>query len=133
VNKVRCLRRRESFVLDKEDEKVVSLFAELGMPKNQSRTLMYISQFDECRSADVERGADLRQPEVSVAIHELRKKGWIKRRIQKKENERGRPIHIYSSAMALPEIVKSFEEEKLNEIETVKNDITELKNLLGVK
>jgi len=120
-------------VLDKEDEKVVNLFTDLGMPKNQSRTLMYISQFDECRSADVERGADLRQPEVSVAIHELRKKGWIKRRIQKKENERGRPIHIYSSSMPLSDIVKSFEQEKLGEIETLKNDISELKNLLSVK
>jgi len=127
---VRCLRRRESFVLDKDDEKVVNLFFELGMPKNQSKTLMYISQFDECKSADVERGADLRQPEVSVAINELRKKGWIKRRIKKKENERGRPIHLYSSAKTMSEIIKSFEQEKLTEIETVKSDISELKNLL---
>jgi predicted transcriptional regulator len=127
------LRRRESLVLDKEEEKVVDLFFELGMPKNQSKTLMYISQFDECKSADVERGADLRQPEVSVAINKLRKKGWVKRRVQKKENERGRPIHFYSSAKPLTDIIKSFEQEKLTEIETVKSDISELKNLLENK
>ena len=124
------MKRRESFVLDKEDEKVVRLFTDLGMPRNQSKTLMYISQFDECRSADVERGADMRQPEVSVAITELSKKGWIKKRVEKKENERGRPLHIYKSSMPLSEIIKVFEQEKLNEIETVKSDITELKNIL---
>ncbi len=125
------MKRRESFVLDKEDEKVVRLFTDLGMPRNQSKTLMYISQFDEVRSADVERGADMRQPEVSVAINELSKKGWVKKRVQKKENERGRPVHIYRSAMSLSDIIKVFEQEKLNEIETVKNDISELKNILG--
>lgn len=124
------MRRQESFVLDKEDEKVVRLFTELGMPRNQSKTLMYISQFDECRSADVERGADLRQPEVSVAIQELRKKGWVKKRVQKKENERGRPVHIYSSAKSLSDIIKVFEQEKLSEMETVKNDISELKDII---
>ena len=124
------MRRQESFVLDKEDEKVVRLFTELGMPRNQSKTLMYISQFDECRSAEVERGADLRQPEVSVAIQELRKKGWVKKRVQKKENERGRPVHIYSSAKTLSDIIKIFEQEKLSEMETVKNDISELKNII---
>ena len=124
------MKRRESFVFDKEDEKIVQLFTDLGMPRNQSKTLMYISQFDECRSADVERGADMRQPEVSVAITELSKKGWVKKRVEKKENERGRPVHIYRSAMPLSDIIKLFEQEKLNEIETVKSDITELKNIL---
>lgn len=127
------MKRRESFVLDKEDEKIVRLFTDLGMPRNLSKTLLYISQFDECKSADVERGADMRQPEVSVAISELSKKGWVKKRIEKKENERGRPVHIYKSAMPLSDIIKVFEQEKLNEIETVKNDISELKNILGNK
>ena len=124
------MKRRESFVLDKEDEKIVRLFTDLGMPRNLSKTLLYISQFDECKSADVERGADMRQPEVSVAISELSKKGWVKKRIEKKENERGRPVHIYRSAMPLSDVIKLFEQEKLSEIETVKNDISELKNII---
>jgi predicted transcriptional regulator len=58
------MKQISSFVLDKEDGKAVQLFAGLGMPKNLAKTLMYISQVDECRSADVEKSANLRQPEV---------------------------------------------------------------------
>ena len=124
------MRRRESFVLDEEDEEIVRLFTELGMPRNLSKTLMYICQVDECRSPDVEQGADLRQPEVCIAMQELRKRGWAKKRVLKKEKGRGRPVHIYSSTKPLSEIWKAFEQEKLNEFETVKNDISELKNII---
>jgi len=75
------MRRKRSMVLDENDERAVELFTDLGMPKNLAKTLVYISQCEECRSADVEQGADLRQPEVSVAMQELRKKGWAKKEI----------------------------------------------------
>ena len=67
------MKQKRSRVLDEKDDKAVELFAELGMPKNLAKTLMYISQVDECKSADVEQGADLRQPEVSVAMQEMRR------------------------------------------------------------
>ena len=123
------MKQKSSLVLDKEDGKVVQLFAELGMPKNLAKTLTYISQVDECRSADVEQGANLRQPEVSVAMQELKKKGWIDKRDLKKEGK-GRPIYIYKLASDLDNIIGSFEKEKLQEIKAVKRDITELKTLL---
>lgn len=122
------MKRRESLVLDKEDEKIIHLFTELGMPRNLSKTLLYISQVDECRSADIEQGADLRQPEVSIAMQELRKRGWIQKRDLKKKGK-GRPVHIYKNTMSLSKIIKTFEQEKLKELETIKNDISELKNL----
>ena len=42
-----------SYVLDEKDDKAVQLFTDLGMPRNLAKTLMYISQVDECRSIDV--------------------------------------------------------------------------------
>jgi len=99
------------------------------MPKNLAKTLLYISQFDECKCADIEHGADLRQPEVSRSMQELRKKGWIKKRDLKKK-AKGRPVHIYRPTTNLSEISKAFELEKLKEIESVKNDISELKNII---
>ena len=126
------MKRRESLALDKEDEKIVSLFTELGMPKNLSKTLLYLCQVDECRSADVEQAADLRQPEVSIAMQDLRRRGWVKKRDLKKKGK-GRPVHIYKSTTDLSKVVKSFEKEKLKEIETVKNDLSELKNIIGTR
>ena len=98
------MKRKNSFVLDEKDDKAVELFAELGMPKNLAKTLMFISQVDECRSAEVEQGADLRQPEVSVAMQEMRRRGWAKKRDLKKKGK-GRPVHIYKLTKPLPEIL----------------------------
>ena len=123
------MKRKRSFVLDEKDDKAVQLFAELGMPKNLAKTLMYISQVDECRSAEVEQGADLRQPEVSVAMQELRRRGWAKKRDLKKKGK-GRPVHIYKLTKALPEILDNFEGEKMKQVETIKSDLTNLQGLV---
>jgi len=123
------MKQRRSRVLDEKDDKAVDLFAELGMPKNLAKTLMYISQVDECKSADVEQGADLRQPEVSVAMQEMRRRGWIKKRDLKKKGK-GRPVHIYKLTKRLPDILTSFEKEKLKQVETIQQDLNELQGLI---
>jgi len=124
--------KENTYKLTQQDEKIVHIFTELGMPKNLAKTLTYISQVDECRSAEVEHGANLRQPEVSVAMQELKKKGWIDKRDLKKKGK-GRPIYIYKLTSQLDNIIGSFEKEKLQEIEVVKRDIAELKILLDAR
>jgi len=123
------MKKNTPYKLTQQDEKIVNIFTELGMPKNLAKTLTYISQVDECRSAEVEQGADLRQPEVSVAMQGLKKKGWIDKRDLKKEGK-GRPIYIYKLTSPLDNIIGSFEKEKMQEIEAIKRDIAELKILL---
>ena len=124
------MKQKNSFVLDEKDEKAVRLFIGLGMAKNVAKTLMYISQFDECKCADVEHGTDLRQPEVSIAMQEIRQRGWVEKR-NLKQKGKGRPVHIYKPTTQLSEIWKTFEQEKLKEIETIKNGISELKNIVN--
>ncbi len=123
------IKRKKLFVLDEKDDKAVQLFTELGMPKNLAKTLIYISQFDECKCAAVEQGADLRQPEVSIAMQELRRRGWVKRRDLKGKGK-GRPVHIYKTSTNLSEILNALEQEKLKEVESVKKDISELKRII---
>jgi len=123
------MRRKRSMVLDENDERAVELFTDLGMPKNLAKTLVYISQCEECRSADVEQGADLRQPEVSVAMQELRKKGWAKKRDLKKDGK-GRPVHVYKLTKSLPEILETFEQNKLREVQNIKQNLDDLQSLI---
>jgi len=123
------MKKREGLVLDEKDDKAVRIFTELGMPKNMAKTLLYLSQVPECKSTDIEQCANMRQPEVSNTINELRRRGWVKKRDLKKKGK-GRPIHIYESTVDLSEIIKTFEQEKLKEFETVKNDISDLKNII---
>ncbi len=123
------MKRKRSFVLDEKDDKAVKLFSELGMPKNLAKTLMYISQVEECRSAEVEQGADLRQPEVSVAMQEMRRRGWAKKRDLKKKGK-GRPVHIYKLTRPLPQILKNFEQDKMKEVQTIRSDLADLQSLI---
>ncbi len=124
------MKAKNSFVLDEKDDKAVQLFTNLGMPRNLAKTIMYLSQIDECRSADVEQVANLRQPEVSVAMQELRRRGWVAKQDIKGKGK-GRPVHVYKPMVQLSEIMKNIEQEKLREFETVENNISELKNIIG--
>ena len=123
------MEKKNIYTLGADDDKAVQLFVKLGMPKNLARTLLYISQFDECKCADIEHGAELRQPEVSIAMQELRRRGLVKKRDIKSKGK-GRPVHIYKPTTNLSEISKALELEKLKEAEDVKKDLSELKNLI---
>lgn len=123
------MKQKNLLVFDEKDDKAVQIFGELGMPKNLAKTLLYIYQVDECQSAEIEQAADLRQPEVCIAIKELRRRGWVKKRDLNKKGK-GRPVQIYTSTKNLSEIWKTFEQEKLKEVETIKNGISELKNVV---
>ena len=126
------MKQKEVYMLDEDDERAIKLFVKLGMPKNLAKTLLFVSQFDECQCADIEQGADLRKPEVSIAMQELRKKNWVKKRNLKKKGK-GRPVHIYKPATNLNEILKSFESEKNQEFENIKKDISELKTIINTR
>jgi predicted transcriptional regulator len=123
------MRKKEVYMLDENDEEIVDIFSDLGMPKNLAKTLIYISQVDECRSDDIEKAANLRQPEVSLAMQELLQRGWATKRDVKKKGK-GRPSHLYKSVKNLPEIFELFKNEKLKKIEEVKKNISNLKELL---
>jgi predicted transcriptional regulator len=123
------MKQKNVYTLDNDERKAIQLFVNLGMPKNLAKTLLYVSQIDECRCSDIERSTDMRQPEVSVAMQELRRRGWVKKRDLRKEGK-GRPVHIYRTSTDLSEILKIFEQEKLKEVENVKNDISSLKNII---
>ena len=112
-----------------QDEKIIKVFTDLGMPRNLAKTLMYISQVEECRSAEIEHGANLRQPEVSVAMQQLQKRGWIQKRDRKKKGK-GRPVHLYKLTSPIDSIVDNFEKEKIKEINEIKKDLTDLKKLI---
>ena len=115
--------------ISQHDKKAIKLFIKLGLTKNLAKTLIYISQHNECRSVDIERETNQRQPEVSEATVQLMKKGWIKKRDLKKKRK-GRPVQIYILAYPINEILTKIEKEKIKEFEKIKKDLFSLKNLI---
>ncbi len=123
------MKQKNIHSLDEADDKTVQLFSKLGISKNLAKTLIYLSQVDECKSSDIEIGAKLRQPNVSIAMRELREQGWIKKR-EVKKGGKGRPTHMYKSTTNLTNILDTLEKEKLKEFENIEINILELKNII---
>jgi predicted transcriptional regulator len=120
------------YSFNKNDNKAVDLLVNLGMNENIAKTLIYVSQVEECRSSEIEDGAGLRQPEVSIATMELRKKGWIDKKELKKQGK-GRPVHLYKVNTDIGDIVKELESEKSGEIKRTIDNLSELRSLIEEK
>ena len=120
----------KTMTLDKKDNELVQIFTELGMPRNLAKILVFISQVDEWQATDIEKGIDLRQPNVSIVMKDFEKKGWIKKRNERKTNGKGRPINVYSFKKDISEIVKSLENEKIKEMENTKKNLNRIHDYL---
>jgi len=115
--------------INPHDKKAIQLFTKIGYQKNFAKTLIYISKNGGCRSVEIERETNQRQPEVSAAMQELMKKGWIIKKDFRKKIK-GRPVQIYKLAYSLNDILLKIELEKIKEIENIKKDISTLKILI---
>lgn len=96
------------------DEELAKLLMDVGLKRNVSKVLVYLANTDEATSRDIERGTDLRQPEVSIAMRHLRECKWINTRESKSESK-GRPVKIYTLSRPITEIMDTIEKEKKRE------------------
>lgn len=110
----------------KRDEVLVELLMGTGMQKNIAMTLAFMRKKEETTSLEVEASTGLRQPEVSLAVQELRRRKWIIKRDLKKESK-GRPLHIYKLALPFVRIVETLEKEERKRVEHIESNIEQLK------
>lgn len=122
------MKKEAVSVLDEKDEEFAQTLMNIGLKRNVARTLIYLANAGETVSRDIELGADLRQPEVSIAMRELREEGWIEEREIKKEGK-GRPLKCYKLAVPLKDIINYFEQKKQKEAEQDLKNIQRLRNL----
>ena len=58
------------------EEEFVSLLIGIGIKKHVAALLVFLANVPETSSRSIERGTDLRQPEVSIAMRYLMDRGW---------------------------------------------------------
>lgn len=116
-------------VLDEKDNEFVDLLSAVGIPKNMSRALILINNNKEATSRDIELGATLRQPEVSIATKEMLRRGWINVSETKSESNKGRPKMIYTIAMPIAAIVDAIETSATMKLAEITNTLSRLKQL----
>lgn len=98
------------YFTEKERE-FVDLLIDIGTRKNVAQVLVFLANVSEATSRDIERGTDLRQPEVSLAMHYLIGQEWIKIKENKTEGK-GRPVKVYSLSKPVDKIMTCIEKEK---------------------
>jgi len=111
-----------------ERDEFASILMKVGLKRNVAKVLTYLAGVAEATSREIEIGSDLRQPEVSIAMREIRKLDWIVERDEKNPGK-GRPYRIYRLSRSLPEIVDHLEKEKSMESERIMRQIEKLKSL----
>ena len=99
------------------EEEVVNLLAKIGTPRSVAKTLVYLAKVPEATGRTIELGADLRQPEVSVAMKYLSDKGWIDCR-EVPQEKKGRPTKIWSLNIPVEKILDDIRREKEDELKS---------------
>ncbi|MBU1158701.1 MAG: ArsR family transcriptional regulator [Candidatus Thermoplasmatota archaeon] len=112
--------------LTKKDEVLVELLMRTGLSKNMAKTLVYLRKKEETTSVEIESATSLRQPEVSIAMQELRRRKWVAKRDIKKEGK-GRPVHSNKLAIPFEKIIEMIEAEERKKIEMIDINVKQLK------
>ena len=114
--------------MTKRDEMMSQLLVKAGTPKNLAKALVFIAKRAETTSVEIEKATGLRQPEVSIAMQELRRRRWVEKRDIKKEGK-GRPVHSYHLSVPFSEIIETICETELDKAKGIEEDVKRLKNL----
>jgi predicted transcriptional regulator len=115
-------------VLDIADEEFANTLMGLGLKRNVAKTLTYLKNVTEVTSREIEMGSDLRQPEVSTAMRELKTLNWVMVREEKKPGK-GRPFKVYRLDTNINSIIKELEQQKALESKRMLDNIQRLKRI----
>jgi len=125
------MKKTEEPVFDENEKEIIKLLITFGLPKNVAKTLAFLFGVKETIPVIIERNANLRQPEVSVALKKLEEKGWVEKR-NIKRGTKGRPMSSYKLAVSPEEIIDFLEEKKENEIKKMKENVEKLREKVKV-
>jgi predicted transcriptional regulator len=130
IEELVLLMRQENvtFFTDKQEE-LTDLLIALGIQRNISKVLVFLATTPQATSRVIERGADMRQPEVSIAMQYLVNKGWIVGQDSPAETK-GRPMKIYELAIPFAKIVDQIESEKKSEAKKKLARVRQLRNFV---
>jgi len=122
------MKNQSVSVFDGGDDEFANTLMGLGLKRNVAKTLTFLKNMDEVTSRQIEIGSDMRQPEVSIAVRELKGLKWIVVREEKKPGK-GRPFKIYRLDQDMNSIINQLEREKVDESKQMLDNIQRLKQI----
>ncbi len=124
------MKSKNVLYFTQREEEFADLLTRIGTKRNVSKVLVYLANTPEATSRDIERGTDLRQPEVSIAMTTMMEQKWVESRENKAENK-GRPVKIYKLALPISEIMDRIERDKMAEANNQLKMIKQLRDYIG--
>ncbi|HOX34216.1 MAG TPA: ArsR family transcriptional regulator [Methanoregulaceae archaeon] len=123
--------RTENIVyFTEKEEECANLLIAIGLKRYVAKTLVFLSGNPAATSRAIERGTDLRQPEVSIAVGDMTKLGWIRNRESMVKGQ-GRPIKVYELVKSFPEILDFIEKTKQKKAEQERQMLEKLRGFAG--
>jgi predicted transcriptional regulator len=112
-----------------KDHNLINLLIKAGLTKNVSKTLVCLTKKSETTSVEIEKATGLRQPEVSIAMQDLRIRKWVEKRDIKKEGK-GRPVHAYKLSLTMDDVANVLEKDAKAEIAEIERTIRDIRRYL---
>jgi len=107
---------------------IVQAMKNLSMKDRNARVLAYILANPESTQHEVERITDLRQPEVSNALKELKQAGFIKVSDHIRQGF-GRPTNVYVAAKTPKQIARELENIFVSRLKDMKENVRIIQRL----
>lgn len=122
------MKESQIMVLDEKEERFVELLEDLGLGSNIAKTIASLASGKELKSRDIQKITNLSQPEVSMAINELKNDDLIEERVLERE-KRGRPMMAYSLKKPIDGVMKEIENRWRMEKQKEKRKIQKAKEI----
>ncbi|OUV38521.1 MAG: hypothetical protein CMA18_004775 [Methanobacteriota archaeon] len=103
---------------------------ELGANENTASVLLCLHHHGASTSKDLQNHCHIRQPDVSMAISELRGMNLV-HFAPKSESSRGRPAHIYRLRMSLEQSIQPFVNLAKKRAKEIADDIESVRELVS--
>ncbi len=109
-------------------QQLLSIMVHLGIQSHTVKCLICLHLHGPSSSIALQKNCNIRQPDVSVAIAELRRLEVVKSD-SSASSGRGRPSHIYQLTGTLEECIIPFIAEAKNKVSTIVSAIATLESL----
>ena len=103
---------------------------QLGANENTASVLICLHHHGAASSKDLQCHCNIRQPDVSMAISELREMNLV-HFSSRSESSRGRPAHVYRLRMTLEQSIQPFVNRAKKRANEILNDVEAICTLVG--
>ena len=103
---------------------------QLGANENTASVLICLHHHGAASSKDLQCHCNIRQPDVSMAISELREMNLV-HFSSRSESSRGRPAHVYRLRMTLEQSIQPFVNRAKKRANEILNDVKAIRTLVG--